>query len=32
MIMELSEARISQLHSQAILRLRGKLTHFITVS
>lgn len=32
MIMELSEARISQLHSQAVLRLRGKLAHFITVS
>jgi len=31
MIMDLSEARISQLHSQAIVRLRGKLTHFIAV-
>lgn len=31
MIMDLSEARISQLHSQAVVRLRGKLTHFIAV-
>ncbi len=32
MIMDLSEARISQLHSQAIIRLRGKLSHYIAVS
>lgn len=32
MIMELSEARISQLHSQAVIRLRGKLVHFIKVA